>query len=423
MWEGHRVPRQNSPMWEGHRVPRQFRGIAAHGAPPTLGCILVLSALVLFCGCALVEPQKKPQWTDDEHLVVVNYFAGWWEELPNKWHGQGWRADAPDWRPDNPDRVPLLGEYNTQATMDREIAAAARHGVDAFAILYYFPRPGSPEAKHAPRLNRGLETFVRSRNSDMMRFFIEYCNAPNFSATTEEQWQACVDTWVAAMRHPSYLRIDGRLVFKVHGVTQFLRTHDHDLALCQQRLDALRDAVRSAGLGEMIIGVGISGETPPLGAGWPPARIFDFTATYMSVPKIEEREEEYSYSRLAEQARTAVRNRSSDPIAWMPYLAAGWNPRPWTYPTAPAHYKRFFEFPTREEFTAGLEAMKAAFSEHPSLGLPKKDGTTQRVFTIYAWNEFGEGGIIAPTKGREYMMLECIRDVFGVETRRREGVE
>ncbi len=383
----------------------------------------LLFILVLFCGCALVKPQRRSQRPDDGPLVVVNYFAGWWEELPNKWHGQGWRADAPDWRPDNPDRVPLLGDYNTQATMDREIAAAASYGVDAFAILYYFPRPGSPEAKHAPSLNKGLETFVNSRNSGMMRFFIEYCNARNFSASNEEQWQACVDTWVAAMRHPSYLRVDGRLVFKVHGVTQFLRTHDNDLALCRKRLDTLRDAVRGAGLGEMIIGVGISGETPPLGAGWPPATIFDFTGTYMGVPKIEEREAEYPYSRLAEQARTALRNRVSDPIPWMPYLAAGWNPRPWTYPTAPAHYKRFFSFPTREEFTAELAAMKDAFSDHPSLGLPKRDGARQKIFTIYAWNEFGEGGIVAPTKGREHMMLECIKDVFGVATRSEADVK
>lgn len=56
--------------------------------------------------------------------------------------------------------------------------------------------------------------------------------------------------------------------------------------------------------------------------------------------------------------------------------------------------------------------MKQALSNNPSFGLPKKDGTRQQAFTIYAWNEFGEGGIVAPTKGRGYTMLECIREVF-----------
>ena len=31
---------------------------------------------------------------------------------------------------------------------------------------------------------------------------------------------------------------------------------------------------------------------------------------------------------------------------------------------------------------------------------------------VYAWNEFGEGGIVAPTRGENEMKLEAIRDVF-----------
>jgi hypothetical protein len=32
---------------------------------------------------------------------------------------------------------------------------------------------------------------------------------------------------------------------------------------------------------------------------------------------------------------------------------------------------------------------------------------------IYAWNEFGEGGIVAPTRGDKQVKLEVIREVFG----------
>lgn len=34
-------------------------------------------------------------------------------------------------------------------------------------------------------------------------------------------------------------------------------------------------------------------------------------------------------------------------------------------------------------------------------------------FTIYAWNEFDEGGIVAPKQGDQYMKLEGIKTVFG----------
>ena len=79
---------------------------------------------------------------------------------------------------------------------------------------------------------------------------------------------------------------------------------------------------------------------------------------------------------------------------------------------APDHYQRFFEFPTGKEFTAELKAMKKDIEKHSSLGLPRKDGTCQKAFTIYAWNEFGEGGIVAPTKGKGTMMLDAIDYVF-----------
>jgi len=382
------------------RLPRRLWGSA-------------LIACAILCGGAFAKESARSQPANDKTLVVVNYFAGWWKQLPNKWHGRGWNANEPDWRPKFPGRVPLLGQYNTQGTMDREILAAAKYGVDAFAILWYFPKPGSRQSKYAPLLNRGVNAYIVSPQAGKMRFFIEYCNAPDFSAATAKQWGQCVATWVKAMRHPSYLRVDGRLVFKVHGVTQFLRACNNDLTRCRKRLDVLRNAVRDAGLGEMIIGVGISGRTPPLGSKWPPARLFDFTATYMTVPEAKAGETEHPYAALASQARKTLRNRASDPIPWMPYLAAGWNPRPWAHPKGAPHHRRFFAFPTRKEFTNELKAMKIGFAQYPSLGLPKTDGTRQKIFTIYAWNEFGEGGIVAPTKGKGYMMLECIKHVFG----------
>lgn len=54
--------------------------------------------------------------------------------------------------------------------------------------------------------------------------------------------------------------------------------------------------MRKAGLGEMIIGVGISAYTPKLGKKWPTASIFGFTGNYMGVPKVEGRQEEYPYT-------------------------------------------------------------------------------------------------------------------------------
>ena len=41
----------------------------------------------------------------------------------------------------------------------------------------------------------------------------------------------------------------------------------------------------------------------------------------------------------------------------------------------------------------------------------------QPAFTIYAWNEFAEGGILAPTHGQKYMKLQTLAKILGRERR------
>ena len=344
-------------------------------------------------------------------LVGINYFAGWWETLPNKWHGHGWTAQEPDWRPLHPERVPVTGEYNVQATMDREIAVASRHGVDFFSILWYFPQPGSGKQAEAALLNRGLETYVASTNAGLMRFMVEYCNAAAFSATNDAQWAECIRAWLPALRHSSALRVDGRLVFKVHDAYRFVMGNGGDAVRCRRQLDALRAAARAEGLGEMVIGCGVMSRTR-IAPDAVIAKAFDFTATYMSIPEVEVREAEHPYASLAAEARAARGLHAADPVPWVPYLAAGWNPRPWTHPGSDPNHRRFFTFPTRAEWTLELNAAREDFKKHPHLGIPRRDGSCQPAFTIYAWNEFGEGGIVAPTRGTGEMMLEAIQNVF-----------
>ena len=89
-------------------------------------------ALLLFSAAAAAsEPSERRQQMDV--LVGVNYFPGWWKPLPNKWQDR--RGE--DWRSRFPERVPLLGEYNDQETMNREIVADGGAGVDFFSILWY----------------------------------------------------------------------------------------------------------------------------------------------------------------------------------------------------------------------------------------------------------------------------------------------
>jgi hypothetical protein len=349
--------------------------------------LCVLLALAAALGPGVNQTARAAQ---NDYLVGVYYFAGWWTNLPNKWNTSGH-----DWRTDYPGRVPLLGQYNDQATMDREIVAASSHGVDFFQILWY-PNGGA--------LNEGLRTFLASTNAGLMKFTIEFVNHPPFDLATDAEWAAACREWCAAMKHPGYLRIDGRPVFKVHGLDFFYRQNGDDAKKVAARLDVFRRLAMESGAGNPLISGGVMPGGVPL-----PDRLapFDFVTTYMDMPNLPQRAEVYPYEQLIQHAWDGwVRYAEHSSKPYTPYVPSGWDPRPWRDPRAS------FAFPTRTEWTDALKRVKAALDQYPRLGLPAKEGR-KKMLLIYAWNEFGEGGIVAPTQGDKEMKLEAIREVFG----------
>ena len=342
---------------------------------------LLFGALLAASGRANAAPR--------DYLVGVYYFAGWWQQTPNKWMTAG-----RDWRPDFPGRIPVLGEYNDQETMDREIAAAARHGVDFFQILWY-PNGG--------QLNEGVRLFLASTNAGRMHFTIELVNHPPFELATDRDWEVACQGWCAAMQHSSYLKIDGKPVFKIHGLDYFYQQNGNDPARVVARLDALRRIAEQNGLGRPLISGGVMPGGVPSATRLAP---FDFVTTYMDMPNLLQKSELYPYDLLIQHAEagwTRYAEQCSKP--YVPYVPSGWDPRPWRDP------RPSFAFPTRNEWTAALRRVKAALDRHPNLGIPATSGRT-KMLLIYAWNEFGEGGIVAPTRGENAMKLEAIRDVF-----------
>jgi uncharacterized protein (TIGR02145 family) len=356
---------------------------------------------------------------DTSILVGVAYFAGWHEEEPsaNKWIMYPW------WEPEKIDftqkgneqwagREPMLGKYNVQATMDAEIIAAAKYGVDFFCILWYYSN-NAPEEKRTTinRLNRGLEQYLVSPNKNRMKFMMEACNADgNLSVTSEAGWDSIANVFVDAAKDPSYLRIDGRPVFKIHDASRFYTQLNRDITRCQNVIQNIRSKARDAGLGEIMIAVGTYGDGQ-IGPEHTYTKYgVDFTMQYAGLP-LSLPVGHYPYSTLTDYVTSLREIRKGDALNWVPYTMSSWDVSPWSGDT-----RHTFDFPTREEWTAELESVKRDLLNSTTLGFPKKDGTTQKAFTIYAWNEFGEGGIVAPTEGDQYMKLECIKDVFGGKT-------
>lgn len=218
--------------------------------------------------------------------------------------------------------------------------------------------------------------------------------------------------WIPAFHHPSYLRIGGNLVFKIHNGPQFKQNCSKSDELVAKRLNRLREVVRSEGLGELLIGAG-SGmkdlSDPTVWWGYP----YNFTNIYGAVAnddvsfmgQVLPWANESAYVReWREKHRQAA--EASGHYSHVPNVMSGWDPRPW-------HERRAsYVFPTASEWEAELSMMARDLQNAPSFGFPLPDGSRQPAFSIYAWNEFAEGGIMAPSHGWNTTRLEAIGRVF-----------
>lgn len=363
--------------------------------------------------CEYVQAPSLPEARDV--WVGVNYYAGWWPSTPgmlNKWH---YYDNDRNWLEDFPERTPLLGLYNDQQTMDREIIAASQHGVDFFMMLWY-PWSGTMETNRyqSPKLNDALTYFMNSPEAYRMRFCIEVCNHPPFVISTLDFWKECAEVWIEAMKHPCYLRIGGRPVIKIHAAGQLWEESGSTVDGVRERIQYLRRRADEAGLGELVICGGAPG--PMVWDNHWVKEVFDFTGDYMDIPTFfpKHLQTPYPYDWLSYFLIQLRGGHQFDEIPYMPVIAAGWDPTPWKYPveTRPP-----YKLPTKQEWIRELRRVAEDLHTRPQMGIPLPDGSRQKAFTIYAWNEFGEGGYVAPTTGTGWMYLEGISEVFGVKKR------
>jgi hypothetical protein len=73
------------------------------------------------------------------------------------------------------------------------------------------------------------------------------------------KWAGLMKTWVDAMRHPRYLKVNGRPIFNILISEIFVNTEcGGNATLANLRISQLKRAAVAAGVGEPIVGTGMT---------------------------------------------------------------------------------------------------------------------------------------------------------------------
>lgn len=319
-----------------------------------------------------------PKIATSEWEVGVYYFPGW--------------PSASNWLPiKNWGRKPLLGYYKegSPEVMDWQIKWCLEHGI-TFLIFDWYWVQGNRMLEHALH-----DAFLKSRYGDMMKFSLLWANHnPPKTSSLEDLLNLtrfCIDKY---FRLPNYLRIDDKPTLFIFTPRQL--TDDLGVEGVKEAFAKMRELCQQEGLnGLFIIGCmhdsdwdlrvmkeegydAVSGYNYP----WAGAGPDDKRAPYDD---------------MLEGHLRIWKNIVEKGYDYIVPTTPGWDPRPWhgtntlvrTNPT-PASFERML-------------SLAKEFIEEKNL---------RKMVIIEAWNEWGEGSYIEPSREWGFAYLDAIRNVF-----------
>jgi hypothetical protein len=356
---------------------------------------IVTAAFSMLSMVALGDEVRKAE-PKPRAMVGAYYFDGWagrnkFAKDPN----QPWAANAPTHLTrrmveEFPQREPVWGwRDDSVEIMERQIDIAADNGVAFFAFCWYWHDNGksiNPTKIREDSKHTALELFLRAKNNHRMKFCLLVANHQGFDIKGADNWKAAAGFWLPYLTHKQYLTLSGKpmvIVFDSRGAGKA------DIA-------AMQEAARMAGLPGLAVAA--CGNASP-------ADGYMYRTHYNVVPGYSKGSEQHKYAELV--AANEAQWKGSNAQPYIPIVTAGWDKRPWE---GPAGLKQdagwYYPDRTPEQFADFLDQAVLWLDRHP------EQATPERLILIYAWNELGEGGYIAPTNGDpDGKYLKAIRSI------------
>lgn len=319
----------------------------------------------------------------------------WWGGVKDFYGREpGIPQDTRGWSGDFSHLKPAIGYYDDSqpATVERHIDQAADHGLGYFSFYWYWDN-----TTHAPQYDGGLEAFQQATNRDRLDFTVSPCfHDYGTLSLGRADFQAAADAIAAYTTQPNYLRTQGgRPVFFMCDTRGIEST---DVAAANAFIDTLRAAVQArTGVAPYIMNhseYGLDYARRLSGDAYACLNIgrYILSGSYR----------DYA-TRLHEYF--APFDQSGKPMQRC--AMSGFDERPRTDILMPAGQVRYFRDDSRGQFAAAMAATRASMDRAPA-------SEVDNYLTVFAWNEWHEGGVIEPNVRDGDHYLRTLRSTFAL---------
>jgi len=388
------------------------------GKPPRLLALTVVVSIGLGSTLAAAPGQTPapPAPGAAQPEVAAIYFPSWHsDDHYSAWYGEGWN----EWHllRDNPERFPGQNRVKPGAdwgyydeadpqVMARQIDLAASHGVDVFIFDWYWY--SGVQILHRPV----EETLPKTPNKDRIKYalmwanhtWVNYFPYPYDPARvtpllpirhTPADFDRVIGHCIARhFNQPNYWKVGGAVYFSLFAPEDFVKQlGGPDQA--RKVLDAAREKVRRAGLGEVHFAAftGIPQSIPSLRqAGFDSLTSYNVTPMSSGLGLPQQPFEEYDA--MVRRHESYWDNMDTGELPYGPVVTVGWDvtPRwetdvPWPPQRNHYPYTPTIVHNTPEQF-GGLVRRALAHNREARLRPP--------ALFINAWNEWTEGSALLP---------------------------
>lgn len=380
--------------------------------------LLLSSLLFQACQSGKIESYQKydvaafywPDYHDESRLeFIFTDKKGEWQTVYN--------AKPKDSLERQP-RVPLWGyqDESDPEVMNKKIHAAITHGVNVFIFDWYW-------YDNKPLLESCLDSGFLQANHNRMKFYIMWANHdatsywdPQKPDKSQVYWTGRVDTSVfhtivtriinKYFKQPSYYKIDGKPVFSIYELTNFIKGMGGAKA-AKNALDYFRERTIQAGFPglylQSVLWSAVPDSLPDISSRRVNSQ--DGVMAYLGFNSFTN----YTWAHLKNptgdyekwaDSSIAIWKTYSDSfsIPYNPNVSIDWDPNP-RFPFKVGYITNS----TPKKFKKYLIKAKQYIDNHPK---------QPKLITINAWNEWSEGSYLEPDTLYKMDYLNAVKDVF-----------
>ena len=377
-----------------HAADRERRCFAPEGEA---GILSVLAP-------TMPESPPPPRPIETDARVGVYIFPGWYRNTGTTDYDYSNHDEESEWRlvAQFAHPRPVLGFYDDSLpeVNDWHIHWAVEAGISWFAFDWYW---NAGETRLLWSLEKG---FLEAKYNEQMDFCIHWCNhGLDWREPLDFSADALVEM-VAYMAEryftrPNYLTIGGRPVLMIWDITSVFEANGGESAFAERVLPQLNMICRDHGLGDLYL-IHVDNAPRRLAAVRTGDAITGYSYAHLTTTTPFGLPGAAPYAELVE-ALPAHWDMIAE-TARLPFIVgtqSGWDstPRTLAHDRQPEH--RWVRTDnTAELFKITLEEGRKRIQED----LP--------FFLVEAWNEWGEGSFIEPSRSHGFGHLEAIRNVF-----------